>query len=914
MNGVDAVVSALSVTDPTFQDIVAAACHRHLARADDCPRLAVDHSGAWLHVRNGRTQCPEQGWKLHVSAGISSAGAVLRHALPVLLAEAVEFKLAASPAALAALNDGSGGLGQVGKFITVYPSDDAQLIRLAVALDDATRGLRGPRIPSDRPLRLGSLVHYRYGGSGDRIMQTPLGEVLPALVAPTGELVPDRRLPTYEPPEWVTDPLLAAGVAQELPAPSPLIAGRYLVVSTVHRTARGAVHVAIDTETLRRCVLKQAHRDAQLTEDGKDARDRLRHEAEVLGRLAPDARFPTLFDLLEYEDDLYLVMEHAAGETLQRHLELSLARGILPAAEQIVAWARELVAALATIHDAGIVYRDLKASNVIVAPDGRLRLVDFDLAQGLESSRAPLGRGTPGYMSPQQAAFAPPAATDDIYSLGALLFFLSTGAEPSQAAPHAAQIGQHLALLNPRLGSALISVIAQCLAPAAADRYASLATLDADLAKFGNVASAWTPRYGGEEPIEPDADAQARWGKLARRLGDTLVASAERAEADAGLCWRSHHHLAAGLVCRDINTGVAGTLLALAELVAVFDDAEHRRVLAEGARWLARAPRPAGQPPVGLYVGDSGVGAALLRAGQVLGDDRLIEAAANRGRFVASAHPASPDLFGGTAGCLRFHLLLWDELGTPDHLTAAVVAGQRLLSMAEDAGDGMLRWVMPPGYDGMGGQAYLGYAHGAAGIADALLDLFDATQDESFRLGAAAAGHWLANLAIPTLDDGSGLNWPEMEGQPLSRCFWCHGAAGIGRFWLHAASIDAIPEAADIAAAAARTVARAARWIGPTQCHGLAGNIEFLLDMFQATGDRTYWVEASSLALLLEAFAVERDGLLVWPSESPEIYTPDYMVGYAGVAICLLRLNDPHHRNHQLSRRGFRYRRTGPSA
>jgi lantibiotic modifying enzyme len=411
--------------------------------------------------------------------------------------------------------------------------------------------------------------------------------------------------------------------------------------------------------------------------------------------------------------------------------------------------------------------------------------------------------------------------------------------------------------------------------------------------------------------MEPDADAQARWGELARRLGDTLVAAADRTEADAGLYWRSHHHLAAGLVCRDINTGVAGTLLALAELVAVFDDAELRHTLAEGARWLASAPRPEGQPPVGLYVGDSGVGAALLRAGQVLRDDSLIEAAADRGRFVASAHPTSPDLFSGTAGCLRFHLLLWDELGTPDHLAAAVAAGERLLSMSEDVGDGMLRWVMPPGYDGMSGQAYLGYAHGAAGIADALLDLYAATQDGRFRLAAKAAGRWLAHLAVPTLDDESGLNWPEMEGQPLSHCFWCHGAAGIGRFWLHAASIDAIPEAADIAAAAARTVVRAARWIGPTQCHGLAGNIEFLIDMFQATGDRGYWTEAVSLARLLETFAAERDGLLVWPSDSPEIYTPDYMVGYAGVAIALLRLSDPRHRYHQLSRFGFRYQRTG---
>jgi tRNA A-37 threonylcarbamoyl transferase component Bud32 len=884
------------------------ACQAHMAGnggRHSVHRIVL--SGTWLHVRNERARCPEQGWKLHIAAGLSSATAVLQQALPLLLAEDVDFKLAASPADLAALNDGDGGLAQVGKFLTVYPNDDTQLVRLARILDDATRGLRGPRIPSDRPLRPGSIVHYRYGGSGDRVMQTHLGEVVPALETPTGELVPDRRIPNYEPPSWTVDPLLMAGIAQELPACSPLTAGRYLVVTTLHRSARGAVHVAVDTETLCRCVLKQAHRDAQLTEDGTDARDRLRREAEILDRLAPDARCPKVIDVVEHEDDLYLVLEHVVGETLGHHLALFLARGTLPASELIVTWGRELVTILSDLHGRGVVYRDLKASNVIVEPDGHLRLVDFDLAYDQLSSLPPLGRGTPGYMSPQQALFAPPELTDDVYSLGALLFLLTTGVEPSRAAQHSTLLKQQLSLLNPRANPQLGSVIVRCLAPAAADRYNSLVTLDADLAK-ANFQMSLTPPLGGEAVFNTELDARRRWAELAWHLGDSLAEAAERAEADAGVYWRSQPHLAGGIVCRDVNSGVAGTLLALAELVAAFDEPEQRRALAEGARWLAMAPRPGGQPPVGLYVGDAGVGTALLRAGQILGDERLIKAAADRGDFVASALPGSPDLFSGIAGCVRFHLLLWDELGNPDHLTAAVVAGQRLLAMAEDVGKGMLRWVIPPGYDGMSGQAYLGYAHGAAGIADALLDLFEATEDDRFLVASRAAGRWLIHLAVPTLDDGSGLNWPEVEGQRASRCFWCHGAAGIGRFWLHASAINAIPEAASIAAAAARMVAHGARWIGPTQCHGLAGNIEFLLDMFQATSDPNYVVEARSLGHLLEAFSLDRDGMIVPPWMHSNETSPDYMVGYAGVATCLLRLSDPHHQYHLLSRRGFRNR------
>src|SRR5439155_15017643 len=154
-----------------------------------CIEPTRDSSDTWLEVHSERGSIPGQGWKLHLSAGACSAEAVLRRALPVLLADDASFKVAASIRALEYLNEGSGGLSQVGKFITVYPNDDAQAVRLARALDEATRGLRGPAVPSDRPLTPGSVVYYRYGGFDGRHFQTPLGAILPAISTPHGELV-----------------------------------------------------------------------------------------------------------------------------------------------------------------------------------------------------------------------------------------------------------------------------------------------------------------------------------------------------------------------------------------------------------------------------------------------------------------------------------------------------------------------------------------------------------------------------------------------------------------------------------------------------------------------------------------------------------------------------------------------------
>jgi len=291
----------------------------------------------------------------------------------------------------------------------------------------------------------------------------------------------------------------------------------------------------------------------------------------------------------------------------------------------------------------------------------------------------------------------------------------------------------------------------------------------------------------------------------------------------------------------------------------------------------------------------------------VLEDDMLVSAAAERGRWIASLPHESPDLFNGSAGRLRFHLLLWDETSDDEALAHAVAAGEHLLEAAEQDGD-EARWRFPPGYDRLSGAAMLGYAHGAAGIADALLDLFDATADERFLSAARSAGRYLRRLAVRVLDDGSGLDWPSTEGDQVFGPYWCHGATGVGRFLLHAAELDALGDAGELAACAARTTALASQRAGPTQCHGLAGKIEFLLDMFQTTKDPAYLGEARRLARLLEAHATERDGLLMWPSDSPTTFTPDYTVGYAGVAVCLLRLADPERVPHQLSRRGFAFR------
>src|SRR5206468_2161739 len=98
-----------------------------------------------------------------------------------------------------------------------------------------------------------------------------------------------------------------------------------------------------------------------------------------------------------------------------------------------------------------------------------------------------------------------------------------------------------------------------------------------------------------------------------------------------------------------------------------------------------------------------------------------------------------------------------------------------------------LCWPLPATANQVTGSRYLGYAHGAAGIADALLDYVAIAGDAQALRVVQGAARWVVALARPALADGSGLAWQAEAGAAAAAALWCHGAAGIGRFLFHCA-------------------------------------------------------------------------------------------------------------------------------
>ncbi|HSD28877.1 MAG TPA: serine/threonine-protein kinase, partial [Vicinamibacteria bacterium] len=308
----------------------------------------------------------------------------------------------------------------------------------------------------------------------------------------------------------------AAADPQALAEASP---NHYQVEGEFARGGMGRILLALDRRLGRRVALKELHADA-----GPGAPRRFVREALVTARLQHPAIVP-VYEAGRWPDGRpFYAMKLVEGRSLEALLRdaasLASRLALLP---HLIAVAE----AVAYAHDRRVVHRDLKPANVLVGPFGETVVVDWGLAREIEKGgvvphedggEARLGAGaegqtvtgtvlgTPHYMPPEQARGLPVDERADVYALGAMLYFLLTGAPPhagrSAAEALAAAAAGDVEPVERREAEAppdLVAVVRKSMAPSPAERYPSARELAADLRRFqtGQLVSAH--RYSTRE-------------------------------------------------------------------------------------------------------------------------------------------------------------------------------------------------------------------------------------------------------------------------------------------------------------------------------------------------------------------------------------------------------------------------------
>ncbi|MCM2424098.1 class III lanthionine synthetase LanKC [Streptomyces sp. RKAG293] len=664
----------------------------------------------WIHLTPTGARLPDQGWKIHVSATTEDAAEVIDLVSAYCVKHAVAHKFLAGPRIHLLNNSKYARRGSSGKLLALYPTGSGHLRRILDTLGPLLAGRRGPYILGDLRWHDGPL-YLRYGGFAERWCTNEDGDRVLAIARPDGTLVPDRRDPFFRLPDWLTPPDCVAAQLRADEAASEGVHLPYRIERALHFSNGGGVYLARDEKTGRNVVLREARPLAGLDGAGVDAVSRLRQEAAALKALDGLDFVPRLLDRFTVWEHHYLAEEYIEGIDLRQFLahENPMTRPD-PSPERVARYTARVVditdqlqRALDAIHQRGYVFGDLHLANVLLRPDGRVCLIDFEVAHrpGIDP---PPAMGCPGFIAPHAvtgtdrdqyaldsmrlALFLPltvlldldPGKVDEFSDAMAGLFPVPRGytaqvrrglRRPGPQRPSVAELftGESTAALRTALGRS----ISACATPARADRLF---------------------------PGDPSALHDGGY-TLAHGAAGVLYALAVTGQPvdEEHTQWLCNTVRRTDIARPGLYDGLHGAALALHVL--------GRR--SEAFDTLARAVDATGADlPPALHDGLAGVGSALLQLAELTGDGGLrdelhcvTELLTNRlqadatTRHATDAGPAAAGTPGGRAGLMHgstgtaaFLLQLYESGRDPAHLDLAATALRADLAHCHTSEDG----------------------------------------------------------------------------------------------------------------------------------------------------------------------------------------------------------------------------------
>ncbi|HWK07373.1 MAG TPA: lanthionine synthetase LanC family protein [Puia sp.] len=832
-----------------------------------------------------------QGWILHVSIIISQTEILFSRIIPFILESGVPFKLIKTRACHASINIGEYGISQIGKILTLYPEDDAQIVDLANFIAKNTRDLAGPTILTD--LHISSVLYMRYGSFNPILKTDIFGTEYRYIYSPNGELMQDNYSIPHQSDPAVPNPILDLSQALLHYSPKKMLNGNFLITKILKSDPKGNVYKAIHFTGIlfKSFVIKEGIQNMVADPFRRDMKNRITWQYELHKCLQNEIPIPKVYDCFEENGNTYLVLEN-----INRITDLGLycfdKMGnkpwfLLSTPDQlaILNVIKQVIKILTSMHAKGYVHRDVTVTNFIVTLKSKVYAIDLELAYSFYDKypEPAYGVGTIGFMSPAQIEKQTPTINDDIYSIGALILSLLTGIAPSYLVEedrnHFSNKIDFLIGYKP-----LQDVIISCLYENDLYRPPLLKIINEieDYEKFlvtekqSRLRKTYTSQDSllsvikeGISCLQSDLMTVNKiW--FAPYIGSSMENSI----------------LGEREISADAYHGISGVLYLISQLRNINQGQWiDREIETKNWAYILNSRTKEFEIVPGLYCGAAGVALSLakaIEAGSLEKNHTVIQQIRTWLQIGTPLFNLMYGLAGIGMATLQCRNLL-DEAFVND--TLRNIYGHLIKAQNRDGS-----WLIF-GNTTSKPEKVNGFGNGIAGIAYFLLEYGSQFKNEQALKSASKALHYLMKVSIPKRGHRA---WYNSDKNKVISGWWCHGGMGIALSFLKAFSILNDPQYVSFAELALNMHDKNFVNYNLGQCHGLSGLGEIYLQAFATTKNAQWQERADWIARVLMVQKM-RDGEsnIFWLTEHFKYPTAGFMTGNSGILHFLLRYSSP---------------------
>ncbi|GAA2864856.1 class III lanthionine synthetase LanKC [Lactobacillus intestinalis] len=347
----------------------------------------------WQYFLNSKAKLPDQGWKIHLSAGYKDIEQLLQTVTKYLVDKGVTFKVTIGKEEWILKNSKSADRVSSGKFITIYPQNDQEFKEIVHDVSKKIASFEiGPYILSDKRYK-NTNIYYRYGAFTE--LRNDQGIL--CIRDENGNLIPDSRQPFYQQPNFVEDPLMDEQDISQLRIANKEKLDKYHITGALQFSNAGGVYVGEFQN--KNYVLKEGRLQAGIDSNYEDGFSRIKHESDILKKLQNS---PYVVNFKEYFPvwiHNYLVEEYLPYENLGDYITDNFPfhgenSEYLNIIKEI---AHNLIKAIKDVHSRGIAVGDLQPDNILINENKNVILIDFEQANNKTEKYNP-GLKTTGFV------------------------------------------------------------------------------------------------------------------------------------------------------------------------------------------------------------------------------------------------------------------------------------------------------------------------------------------------------------------------------------------------------------------------------------------------------------------------------------------------------------------------------------